>query len=82
MTFHALSYLVRNVMPIRNNILTTRVLFSAAKGGVAKVAAPHTVPSLWIPKYLFGFHGTILLLSFTIFNLSESHTSLLVAYHN
>ena len=46
------------------------------------MAAPHIVPSLWAPKQLYGFHGTILLLSSITFYVSDSHTSLLVAYYN
>ena len=57
------------------------VLFSAAKGGVQKVATPRIVPSLWTPKHLYGFHGKILRLSFSTFYFSELHTSLLVAYY-
>jgi len=78
---HALAYPVRNVMPIINNILS-RVLFSAAKSGVAKVAAPQTVHGSSTPEHFYVFHGTILLLSFITFHVSELHTSLLVTYYN
>ena len=80
---HALPYLVRKVMPIINNVLS-RVLFPAAKGGVAKVAALHIVHSLWTPKQLYGFHGTILLSwhNLTLMAQSYIYGTILLSWHN